>query len=580
MNENELNDIHMNKSEVFESVSDRSVNESEEDNNQVNDRYKAGEGYHAVPPPYTRNFMPPRPDLSFAGLDDSVFKSAVNETVTSVHESETSASKTSKESMEKHKSVRSSAPLIEDWESDSDDDYVIRPSVEQNKPSYAKINSVKLDENTRKLVIEQHTYKQAENLRKSQSSRVDKRNWNGMMTQKLRDDFEFKKKACFVCGSLNHLIKDYNFYESKMVGKFVFNNKGKATGQREVRPVWNNAQRVNHQNFSNNLTHPHPRRNFVPSAVMTNSGKVPVNTAKQSFPRAAISTSTARYVNTAASRPTVNGAKPSSNVFHKSHSPVKRTFNQITAPKNSNLKEKVNIAKVNNATTVEPKAVVSVVQGHKAHAVKASASWIWRPKQNLLDHGNLQHALKDQGIVDSGCSTHMTGSKAYLSDYQEINGGFVAFRGSPKGGSGLEWLFDIDSLTKSMNYELVTAGNQTNGDASIETNVNSIDNKDADEVLGKGDDDVSQKNGQEKEVGATNKEDDQHVQDFRAKLDSLIFQQKEGYANSTNKDSTASPSVSTARPSINTVSKNINTGSPNINTASPIPNDSSMQSLE
>ncbi|GJZ83255.1 hypothetical protein Tco_0648428 [Tanacetum coccineum] len=175
-----------------------------------------------------------------------------------------------------------------------------------------------------------------------------------------------------------------------MVGKSVLYNEGKATSQREVRLVWNNAQRMNHQN---KLTHPHPRRNFIPSAVITNSGKVPVNTAKQSSPRAVVSISTARYVNTAASRLTVNGAKPSSNIFHKSHSPVRRTFNQRTTPKNSNLKEKVNTAK-----------------------------------------GNPQHALKDQGIVDSRCSRHMTGYKAYLSDYQEIDGGFVAFGGSSKGG--------------------------------------------------------------------------------------------------------------------------------------------------
>ncbi|GJW47607.1 retrovirus-related pol polyprotein from transposon TNT 1-94 [Tanacetum coccineum] len=108
----------------------------------------------------------------------------------------------------------------------------------------------------------------------------------------------------------------------------------------------------------------------------------------------------------------------------------------------------------------------------------------------------------------------------------------------------------------------------------------STDDKDADEVPDKGDNDVSQRNGQEKEGGASNKEDDQHVQDFRAELDSLLVQQKEGYANNTNRDSTASPSISTAGPSINTASENINTGSPNINTASPIPNDSSMQSLE
>ncbi|GJT29621.1 hypothetical protein Tco_0909896 [Tanacetum coccineum] len=112
MNENELPDSHMNKSKVFESASDSSVNESAEDNNQVNDRYKAGEGYHVVPPPYTENFMPLRPDLSFSGLDDSVFKFVVSETVTSVHETETSASK--KENTEKPKTVRSSAPLIEE----------------------------------------------------------------------------------------------------------------------------------------------------------------------------------------------------------------------------------------------------------------------------------------------------------------------------------------------------------------------------------------------------------------------------------------------------------------------------------
>nr|GEV27474.1 ribonuclease H-like domain-containing protein [Tanacetum cinerariifolium] len=99
--ENQLNERDLNnKSDVFESASDSSVNESVEDNNQANDRYKAGKGYHAVPPPYIGNFMPLRPDLSFAGLDDYVSTSAISETVTSVHETETSASKTNKENME------------------------------------------------------------------------------------------------------------------------------------------------------------------------------------------------------------------------------------------------------------------------------------------------------------------------------------------------------------------------------------------------------------------------------------------------------------------------------------------------
>nr|GEU98282.1 hypothetical protein [Tanacetum cinerariifolium] len=48
--------------------------------------------------------------------------------------------------------------------------------------------------------------------------------------------------------------------------------------------------------------------------------------------------------------------------------------------------------------------------------------------------GNPQNALQNKGIFDSGCARHMTGNKYYLTDYQEINGGFVAFRGNAKGG--------------------------------------------------------------------------------------------------------------------------------------------------
>ncbi|GJY78304.1 hypothetical protein Tco_0484105 [Tanacetum coccineum] len=361
MNENEMHGYHLNKVEVFESASDSSVNEIEEENNQVNDRFKKVEGYHAVPPPYTRNYMPSRPDLSFARLDDSVYKTNVSETITSVPRNESTASKSSKDSLEQPKDVRPSAPIIEEWESDSDDDCVIRPSFEQNKPSYAKINFVKSDENTRKSVIEQHTYRQAENLRKSQSPRVDKRNWNGIMTRKLGNGFEFNKKACFVCGSLNHLIKDYNFYENKMVRKSMLNNMRRVTGQKEVRPVWNNAQRVNHQN---KFTHPHPKRNFVPTAVVTKSGQVPVNIAEQSSSRAAASISTARPVNTAAPKSKANDASPIKYSYFKAYSPVKRDFNQKLAAKTNNLNEKVKTARVNNVTTAGSKTVVNAAMGN------------------------------------------------------------------------------------------------------------------------------------------------------------------------------------------------------------------------
>nr|GFB69264.1 hypothetical protein [Tanacetum cinerariifolium] len=48
--------------------------------------------------------------------------------------------------------------------------------------------------------------------------------------------------------------------------------------------------------------------------------------------------------------------------------------------------------------------------------------------------GNPQHALKDKGVIDSGCLRHMIGNMSYLSNFEELNGRYVAFGGNPKGG--------------------------------------------------------------------------------------------------------------------------------------------------
>ncbi|GJU76848.1 putative ribonuclease H-like domain-containing protein [Tanacetum coccineum] len=107
-------------------------------------------------------------------------------------------------------------------------------------------------------------------------------------------------------------------------------------------------------------------------------------------------------------------------------------------------------------------------------------------------------------------------------------------------GSGPDWLFDIDLLTNSMNYEPVTAGNQTNRNAE-DAVADDAGKKTTEEPANEG-----ERNGQEKEGGASNKEGDQNVQDLRTELDNLLVQQKEGYANSTNRVSTVSSSVSAA----------------------------------
>nr|GEX53213.1 ribonuclease H-like domain-containing protein [Tanacetum cinerariifolium] len=47
--------------------------------------------------------------------------------------------------------------------------------------------------------------------------------------------------------------------------------------------------------------------------------------------------------------------------------------------------------------------------------------------------GNPQIDLQDQRVIDSGCPRRMTGNMSYLIDYEEIDGGYVAFRGNHKG---------------------------------------------------------------------------------------------------------------------------------------------------
>ncbi|GJX63996.1 putative ribonuclease H-like domain-containing protein [Tanacetum coccineum] len=116
------------------------------------------------------------------------------------------------------------------------------------------------------------------------------------------------------------------------------------------------------------------------------------------------------------------------------HLTVKRPIHKNTTFKNSNIDQRVNTVSGKKINTARPKAVVNAVKGNNFNAVKASACWVWKPKTKVLDHGNPQMDLQDQGVIDSGCSRHMTGNMSYLTDYEEIDGGYVAFGGNPKGG--------------------------------------------------------------------------------------------------------------------------------------------------
>ncbi|GJR65973.1 ribonuclease H-like domain-containing protein [Tanacetum coccineum] len=164
-------------------------------------RFNLRLGYNAVLPPYTGNFMPPKPDLVYPSLDnfvemnEYVSKSIVEKPTVETNESETARKE-------------NGALIIEDWVSDSDEENV--PKVKTikmfNKPSFAKINFVKSTkqvQSLRKTSVDK-------NRQNTPSPRGNKRNRNQQMSQKLGSDFEMFNKACHVCGSFDHLKNDCN----------------------------------------------------------------------------------------------------------------------------------------------------------------------------------------------------------------------------------------------------------------------------------------------------------------------------------------------------------------------------------
>ncbi|GJX67768.1 ribonuclease H-like domain-containing protein [Tanacetum coccineum] len=356
-------DSQINKSEAVHSMFNS--RESDVDDSPVNDRFKIGKGFHVVPPPYTRNYMPSRPDLSFPGLDDSIYK-------TKVSENETSISKTSKDIVEKPKTVRSGAPIIEDWDTDSDNDSVFRPKPNQTKPKFTKINFVKSDENV-KSVNKENTHRQEE---------YNHRMWLvGLM-------------CCGTNGE--NVVKSRNLLDFGAPSGNVFNEVD-----------------VEFVAFGGS-----PKRGKI-----TRKGKI--RTGKLDFEDVYF----------------VKELK--FNLF---------SVSQMCDKKNSVL------------FTETERLVLS-------------------PDFKPLDESQVLLKVSRQKNMYS---------------------------------------FDLKNVVPSGVAD--DAGKKTNKEPAHE----------------------GERNGQEKEGGASNKENDHNVQDFRSELDNLLVQQKEGYANITNRDSTVSPSVSTA----------------------------------
>nr|GEU35689.1 hypothetical protein [Tanacetum cinerariifolium] len=160
-----------------------------------------------------------------------------------------------------------------------------------------------------------------------------------------------------------------------------------------------------------------------------------------------------------------------------------------------------------------------------------------------------------------GCPLTILNTLDHLGKFErKADDGFLV--GYSVNRRGLEWLFDIDSLTKSMNYELVTAGNQTNDDAGIEVNVNA----------GK----VGQEKASDHEIillpfvhsdsplsSSTQSSDDKDTDEVPGKGDKCVSEGSE--IDDQERTDSSTQDVNTAGPSINTVNININIGSLNIN---------------
>ncbi|GJV89271.1 putative ribonuclease H-like domain-containing protein [Tanacetum coccineum] len=114
-------------------------------------------------------------------------------------------------------------------------------------------------------------------LKDKETHQVDRKNWNDMMKRELGDGYSFTKKKCFVCGSLNHLIKDCDYYEKKLAReaeeKRVVN-----TGNGVTKPVWTNISsgrsKVNYvspkvNSVSPKVNYVSPKVNFVSPKVNT-----------------------------------------------------------------------------------------------------------------------------------------------------------------------------------------------------------------------------------------------------------------------------------------------------------------------
>ncbi|GJY73481.1 hypothetical protein Tco_0477912 [Tanacetum coccineum] len=132
-----------------------------------------------------------------------------------------------------------------------------------------------------------------------------------MMERELGEGYSFTKKKCFVCGSLCHLIKDCDYYEKKMAREAeVKKQRVVNTGNGVAKPVWTNANRVNHAN------------KLVPRSVQLNISRTNINSVRPNI-------NTGR-ININHVRPRVNTGSSNVNIVRIDQSVLPRPSNSFS----------------------------------------------------------------------------------------------------------------------------------------------------------------------------------------------------------------------------------------------------------
>ncbi|GJS04983.1 ribonuclease H-like domain-containing protein [Tanacetum coccineum] len=391
------------------------VNSSEMLENQEYNKSKSDKGYHAVPPPYIRNFILFKPDLTFMdeiveseNLDVTTVVTPSNvKTVESNHES---ANVKSNGDAVEPKTVRKNSfrpPVIEDWNSDDESEVEIIPKVKRSS-STEKIKFVKF---ARETVEKEETFKQNKHY-----PRGNQRNWNNLMSQKLGSDFKMINKACFVYGSFEHL---YYVCDKKAIRPATTHSR-RSTRKKEVvaQVVTDDFSRFSWVFFLATKDETSGiLKTFITEIENQLDYKVKVIRSD-------------------------NGTEFKNSVMNQfcEMKGIKREFSVARTPQQNG------VAKRRNRTLIE--AARTMLVDSKLPTT------FWAEAVNTLLFSKAMRVFnKETRIVEEILNIK------FLENTPNVI------------GNGLDWLFDVDSLTISMNYVPVVAGNQTNGIAGTKDSI-------------------------------------------------------------------------------------------------------------